>query len=312
MNRVIVPLDGSEASEMAIPHGARLARTLGAPILLVHIIDTTRVYDTRALSLLPDREEMRRYLGDVAVREGIEMEVELDVRFGSPTYELQQVAEDHPGGMIVMTTHGRGGLGRLVLGSVADHLVRHGTLPVLLVRAGTTVVPDDGFTNLLVALDGSELAERTLPVAATLAHRAGAALHLLRVVEPLDAAPAAEYPPDVIWLDPDQATRIMGDLEVDAHDYVHRIAASLREIGIDAWASVRIGRPAYEIIRIQDDIAADLIVMASHGYGGVRRWLMGSVTTSVVRQTTTPLLVIPAGADVPESVDRHQETFAAV
>lgn len=312
MNRVIVPLDGSNASEMAVPHGARLARTLGAPILLVHIIDTTHVYDTRALSMLPDRDEMRRYLGDVAVREGIEMEVELDVRFGSPTYELQQVAEDHPEGIIVMSTHGRGGLGRLVLGSVADHLVRHGTVPVVLLRAGTTVAPADRFTNLLVALDGSGLAERTLPVASILARRSGATLHLLRVVEPLATAPAAEYPPDVMWLDPDQTTRIMDDLESEARDYIRRIAASLHEIGIDAWASVTVGRPAYEIIRMQADTEADLILMASHGYGGIRRWLMGSVTTSVVRQTTTPLLVIPAGAAVPESAGRRQETFAAV
>ena len=74
-------------------HGARLARTLSAPILLVHIIDTNHIIDSRALAMLPSREEMERYLGDVAVREGIEAEVDLEVRHGSPTDELLRLAE---------------------------------------------------------------------------------------------------------------------------------------------------------------------------------------------------------------------------
>ncbi len=255
---------------------------------------------------------MERYLGDVAVREGIESEVDIDVRYGSPGYELLHLEDEYPGGIIVMSTRGRSGLGRMVLGSVADHLVRHSTMPVVLIRAGTALTATEPLLNLLVTLDGSDLAEQSLPIAAVLARKSGATLHLLRVVEPLDTAPAANDPPDAIWLDPGQSARITSEMEIEARDYLRRIAMSLQDVGIDPRTSVRIGRPTEEIPHAQADTRADLVLMASHGFGGVRRWLMGSVTTSVIDHLTVPLLVVPAGVAVQEPASNVHETISGV
>lgn len=310
MNRVIVPLDGSATSEAALPHGIQLARTLGVPIMLVHVIDTSHVYDTHAIALLPDRLEMERYLGDVAVRERIEECVEIEVRFGTPTYELLQLAQVYPAGMFVMSTHGRGGLSRIVMGSVADQIIRSGTAPVMVIRADAIQPPRDQYANLLVTLDGSDLASRALPQAIDLARRSGATLHLLRVVEPLDIAPAAEYPPDATWLDPDEITQITADCEPAARDELGRLAASLREQGIDVQPLVGVGRAAGEILRAAMDTGADLVLMASHGRGGLRRLLMGSVTTSVIHSATTPVLVVPAATRTPQRVAERRRAMA--
>jgi len=293
MNRVIVPLDGSETSEAAVPHGARLARTLGIPLLLAHVIDMGHVYDSHALALLPDRAEMERYLGDVAVREGIEAQTEFDVRYGTPGFELSQIVREYDNSLVVMSTEGRGGLKRAVLGSVTDQMIRNGVAPVMAIRAGAVPPPRPEYANLLVTLDGSDLAASAIPVAATLARKSGATIHLVRVVEPLDVAPASEYPPDATWPDPDEAVRIMAEREADARIELGDVAASLRTLGFDVRTQVRVGRAATEILQAANDVNADLLLMASHGRGGIRRILMGSVTTAVVHNATVPLLVIP-------------------
>jgi nucleotide-binding universal stress UspA family protein len=294
INRVIVPLDGSDTSEAALPHAIRLARTLGTPIVLVHVIDTSRIYDTHAIALLPDRMEMERYLGDVAVRQGIESIVEIEVRYGTPAFELAQLAELYPLGLFVMSTHGRSGLSRVVMGSVADQIVRAGKTPVVVVRAEAVEPPRDTYQNLLVTLDGSDLANQALPPAVDLARRSGATLHLLRVVDPLDVTMAAEYPPDATWRHPDEADQITNDRVSVAQDELDRMAASLRDRGLDVRTLVRVGQAASEILRATLETEADLVVMASHGRGGLRRLLMGSVTTSVIQSAMVPLLVAPA------------------
>lgn len=314
MNRVIVPLDGSDTSEAAVPHGARLAATLGVPLLLVHVVDTGHVYDARALAMLPDRTEMERYLGDVAVREGIEANVEIDVRYGSPAYELTQVTKEYGNGIVVMSTHGRGGLSRAVFGSVTDRLIRNDIAPVMTIRAGSVRAPKDGYANLLVTLDGSELAANAVPIAAKLARKSGATIHLLRVVEPLDVAPASEYPPDTTWLEPGETAQIMSDREADARIEVSDTATALRTLGLKVQTMVRIGRAASEILQAATDTDADLLLMATHGRGGLRRMLMGSVTTTVAQNATVPLLVIPpmVSARAPRGVRRETMVSAPI
>jgi nucleotide-binding universal stress UspA family protein len=310
INHVIVPLDGSDTSEAALPHAIRLARTLGTPIMLVHVIDTSRIYDTHAIALLPDRFEMERYLGDIAVREGIEAIVEIEVRYGTPAYKLLQLAEVYPLGVFVMSTHGRGGLSRIVMGSVADQIVRNGTTPVMVIRADSAQQPRDHYANLLVTLDGSDLASSALPPAIDLARRSGATLHLLRVVEPLNIAPESEYSPDATWLAPDEADQVTTDRESSARDELDRLAASVRDRGLNVRTLVRAGQPTAEILRETLASEADVILMASHGRGGLRRLRMGSVTTSVIQRATVPLLVVPAGTTARIQAPEHRRALA--
>jgi nucleotide-binding universal stress UspA family protein len=105
---------------------------------------------------------------------------------------------------------------------------------------------------------------------------------------------AAEYPPDATWRHPDEADQITNDRVSVAQDELDRMAASLRDRGLDVRTLVRVGQAASEILRATLETEADLVVMASHGRGGLRRLLMGSVTTSVIQSAMVPLLVAPA------------------
>ena len=148
--RIIVPLDGSDIAELALPEAERMARLTGAPLRLIRVVDPTQMpwYGVYADAMgaavvqgaLGDEEHVSDgYLAEVAARiEDLGIEVEYEVRHGRAAKELVAAAKD--GDLIVMASHGRGGISRWLLGSVAEELVRHAAVPVLLVKA-TKVVP---------------------------------------------------------------------------------------------------------------------------------------------------------------------------
>jgi nucleotide-binding universal stress UspA family protein len=185
--------------------------------------------------------------------------------------------------LIVMSTHGRGPLGRLALGSVADEVVRRAFLPVLLVRPrepapGPFVEPTA--ESVLIPLDGSALAERALGPAADLAWLLGARCDLVRVVAPGDGGPgqAAEE-------------------EAEARSYLGRVAGRLGQRGLQARTLVLAARqPAEAIVLEARARGSGLIALATHGRGGLRRALLGSVADKVLRAAPCPVLVYrPAG-----------------
>jgi nucleotide-binding universal stress UspA family protein len=147
--RIVVPLDGSPLAELALAHAATLAKAVNAPIHLLRIVDYTRMesygpyglaleYASFEPTLSEEEETARAYLGEVQAKlEEDGLSVTTDVRRGAVVREI--VGGSEPGDLIVMGSHGRGGVTRWLLGSVAEDVVRHSTVPVLLVRA-----PRDG------------------------------------------------------------------------------------------------------------------------------------------------------------------------
>ena len=158
--RIVVPLDGSDIAELAIPDAERMARLTGAPIHLIRIVDPTQLpwYGAYADSMgatamqgaLGDEEFVSDgYLAMVAKRIAeLGIEVDYEVRHGRTAKTL--VAAAQPGDLFVMASHGRGGISRWLLGSVAEDLVRHAPVPVLLVKA-TAVVPATPEAEMAVA-----------------------------------------------------------------------------------------------------------------------------------------------------------------
>jgi nucleotide-binding universal stress UspA family protein len=298
ISRIIVPLDGSTVSETAVPFGALLARTFAASLELFHVLEDPAIMELPPSMTLPDTDAALRYLREAARQAGFDASVATIVRTGAPVEKIVEHAASELGALVVLATHGRGGLGRLMLGSVADKVARAANVPVLLVRVTEPPMrPPRAIESVLVPLDGSPLAEKGLRLGFDLARRAGATLHLMRCVDAQMALPYAEYDPEIVAADPGQAATVMTAFEEDAGNYLAEIAEDVRDHHAQVEWMVRVGRPAEQIVAAVGDSAADVIVMATHGRGGLRRWLLGSVTSAVMHDSPVPLLVVPSHAD---------------
>jgi nucleotide-binding universal stress UspA family protein len=294
---IIVPLDGSAASEQALPTARALAGALRARIELVYVIEEFGFLEGLPGLLIPDQFAAERYLETVAhdlPGEHVTTRV-LRGHAASALLELTQQATDT---LIVMATHGRGGIGRLVFGSVTDKVARGANVPVVTVRVTATESPARppiaALRAIVVALDGSELAEAALPLADALGREPGVTLQLVRVVEPFWRSAYMSIAPEAVYLGEAQVADIEDRSESEARAYLDRLASRLRASGLKVVWETRVGRPAEELARSAETTDASLIVMASHGRGGLSRWALGSVANELMQRGVAPVMVVPS------------------
>ncbi|HWQ13325.1 MAG TPA: universal stress protein [Roseiflexaceae bacterium] len=283
--RILVPLDGSPLAEAALPHAAALARAAGDELLLLRVVtpaETSQSLFWKATIPAELREEWEEatleradiYLRDTAARlrgAGLRVTTEVSAADDAAEAIVARADQDPHIGLVAMATHGRGGLGRWVLGSVASKVLQAVATPLLLVRAREEAPPaaEVTYRTMLVPLDGSGFAELALAEARLLAAATGAELVLVAVVgEGEDATQAAAYLDEV-------ATRLRAD----------HLAVRTRVLA---------GSPAERLLEAADEEHADLIVMATHGRGGWRRLWLGSVASKVVEGATAPVLLVRA------------------
>jgi nucleotide-binding universal stress UspA family protein len=294
---VLLPLDGSQFAEHAIAWAGAIARKARARLRLVLVhqppfpppLDrsSVRLYTKIELAV---RKSEREYLRRVATRikKGGAIQFATAHLSGSPAPALADYAREVGADLVVMTTHGRGGLQRVWLGSVADQLVRSLDIPVLLVRPEEVVpagrVP--ALEEILVPLDGSRRAEAALPPALGVANLFGARLALVQVVEPV-----------MLLLDGPLVPQSLDEELValrrrEAQDYLDDVAERIIEWGSVSRASAVLAGNA--LLGIQAAAASPgigMIAMATHGRGGLRRLAIGSVTDKLVRTGHLPVLV---------------------
>jgi nucleotide-binding universal stress UspA family protein len=309
---ILVPLDGSAHSEHALPLAAALADLSGGRLTLVRVHTPAARVPPRddGLEGLPGVREAdtlavegaRRYLeglsGDIAP-ELVGHAVRTTVLVGAVADELLRYAREASIDLVVMTTHGRGAVGRAWLGSIADRLIRRARIPILLRRPGDVPgvlrsVPL--WKHVLVPLDGSDIAAQILAPALALARLTHARITLLRVVD--RTLLTFGYPPvphGVVLESPAAAND-----EAIAHAALEAIAASLRAEGLHVDTSVVAHpRPAEAILQSAEALDADLIALSTRGRGGVSRVLLGSVADKVLRAAPVPVLVQRPGPVTP-------------
>ena len=179
--------------------------------------------------------------------------------------------------LIVMTTHGYGRVNRAVLGSVADELVRRATVPILLTRPREAAdgAPPTTIHRILILLDGSTASEQVLWPALTIARLTGTACTLLHVVE---ASAAGQ-----------ESAAVEGEMTL-ARRYLEAVAESCREQGADVTTRLVAARQAVAVI-LEEGSGHDLIALATHGRGGIKRLLLGSVADKVLREAHVPVLL---------------------
>jgi nucleotide-binding universal stress UspA family protein len=295
MTAVLVPLDGSELAERALPYALELARATHGRLLLVRAV-LANAYEGEggAARRVPLYPRVQVELEAVAERlRAAGVDVQTHVAFGIAAADsILAAAAEHGADLVVMSTHGRGGLGRFLYGSVADEVLRRGDVPVLLVSAGCEGAWPSGATlRVLVPLDGSDLSQRALEPLADLARALPLELILARAV-PMPAVPMAMFGDETnytVALAPDPgaaAAAARAELEDEAARLAGRLdVADLR---------VEQGRPAATIAALAREEGAHLIAMSTHGRGGLSRLVMGSVATGTLQHATVPLLLVPA------------------
>jgi nucleotide-binding universal stress UspA family protein len=197
--------------------------------------------------------------------------------------------DSHGVDLIVMTTHGRGGMSRFWLGSVADQLLRRTTVPVLLLRPSKPV-PVPQFHSVLIALDASAQSEEAIAPALALARTTpGSRVVLAHVMGP----PLSLVEPA---LGPEESREAVARLE----HLAHRLGLQGIQTTVQLATGARVAEQIHELASAEQ---ADLIVVGTHGRRGVERLLLGSVADKVVRGTDQPVLVVPCG---PKRVRRHE------
>jgi nucleotide-binding universal stress UspA family protein len=278
--KILVPLDGSPLSEKILPDAQLLARSFGATLELLHVIDTTDIAESDAYDI---EQDARRYLERIAASLTDAPPTQCHVNPGNPAAGIVDAAAADRQTLIAMATHGYSLLRRLLVGSFATKVVQVATNPVLLVpvRDTTTDTEAGGFENIIVPLDGSPLAEQVLPTVSALSRQLQANVILLRAYDP-------QFPGATIRMH--EVSEIVHDA---AQVYLEDKVRQLQDDGLDKVScEVLRGRPAGEITDYARATPRSLIVIASHGHSGIGRWLVGSVTNAVMHLSDRPVLII--------------------
>jgi len=303
LKTILLPLDGSSLAERALTYVAVLARRCEARVILVQAVQAHTLPGTdpsgAQFEVTSGAEEYLKHASGRLSADGIVTETH--VYYNDPVHAILDAATRQRADLIVMSTHGRGGLSRMLYGSVADQILRRARVPVLLVPSIVEHSwPADGPLSLLVPLDGSELATEALHSADLLTEAFGAQLALLRVVQPVSYPLVGE---GYAYVPFDEEAEV-----ADARRYLDDQAARLSGDGVRVSTNVAVGEPARVIGEIAREQDVDVVVMATHGHGGLSRVILGSVATATLRHTTAPLLLVrPAAVHLIETPPRHSE-----
>lgn len=303
---ILVPLDGSDFGEQALPLALGIARRLGAAIQVVHVYAPTwEVYRELAGAYdktlkLAMRERDRAYVDHVVQRlaEIADVSPSSAMLEGPVADAISRHAEETETHLIVMTTHGRGPMARFWFGSVADTLIRQASIPILLVppkEAAPDLAQEPVVRRILIPLDGSELAEQILEPALALGNPTQAEYALLRVVKQMTPASYDPNSKRVSGLSESllkQLQEVDRQQRTEAQDYLERLAGNLRAKSLTVQTRVVAHeQPAAAILDDAQKNAVDLIALATQGRGGIKRLFLGSVADKVVRGAATPVLV---------------------
>lgn len=309
LRTILVPLDGSNLSEQALPLAQRLAAATGAGLELVRVHRTATAWEVYTdamaggLAPVPDATpEEAGYLDEWASQAraaGLEVSTSLLDGDVAPAIarRARAVAD-----LVIMTTHGRGPVSRFWLGSVADELLRTLDRPILLIRPtmeASAIAGRPPFRRVLIPLDTSEGSAIAIEAAIALgsAETEYVLLHVVDVPVPTVAVPipmGAEAEPAEV-----QASRVAERLE--------GIAAGLRARGLKVRTRVEIGGGAAKgILDVAERETPDLIAMATHGPRRVERMLLGSVADKIVRASEEPVLVVPVRGQVSVRAARNE------
>lgn len=299
LRTILATTDFSGESLAGVRYAVALAEKLGATIALLYVVEpASRLSGLESVVLAREDSEVvalaRAQLATLAKREGKgDVVVTSSVRTGKPFHEITTAAREHGADAIVIGTHGYTGAKRVLLGSTAERVVRHAPCPVLTVPTRTLSkrdgkAPAFKMKKILVPIDFSNISKEALPWATFLAAHFGAELFLLHIVEklPID---------DLLGRALTNAPILSLMKQAEAH--LERMAGNLsKSTGVNVAALVRDGTPFEAICHAAKTMGADLVLLTTHGYTGLKHVWLGSTAERVVRHAPCPVLAVRSPA----------------
>lgn len=302
--RVVVLLDGSPLAEQVMSFALQVAMAVRAELHLVTVVDADgegriaaatdgkQIQNAGTATLGVAEDYVKQVAGDL---DGSQQLAHTHVLTGPVVESIEREVERVPDTLLAMTTHGRSGLGRAALGSVATKLVQSAKAPILLWRPSARRLSlwPEVLQTAIVPLDGSELAERILPAVQELATAMNLATVLVTVAPSL-ASMTFRYGAAGHYSIPQEA---LGPGRRALEQYGRLKAAELQSQGLGNTTARQLrGDPAQRIIGLARATRGSLIAISTHGRSGVGRWVMGSVADRVIRESRRPVLVVRSQA----------------
>jgi nucleotide-binding universal stress UspA family protein len=305
---ILVPLDGSTFAEHAIPAAVGIARRTGAALELIIVDRPPASWIVPEVPIAFEEEyagiDGQRYLDELHVRLPADVPACLTRLHGNATQLLvRHILETEPT-LVVMSTHGRGGFGRVWVGSVADGVARQSPAPVLLIRPFGTkpdLLDAMDVARVLIPLDGSVASEEVLDQALAQFGVADVAYTLTRVISPLAITQA-----------PDPTVSPIRRAETHPESLLFAEAERMRDRGATVRDRLVVSEaPADAIVELACEIGADVIAMTTHARRGFSRFIMGSVADAVLRTTTCPVFLFHPTHEVVDVRRRVEHAMAA-
>ncbi|RLM89080.1 universal stress protein [Haloarcula sp. Atlit-7R] len=285
LEQILFPTDGSGGASVAFDHVLNLAAHHNATVHIIHVAETTQ---DNILTLRDDDVDALKQEGNKIIRGAAEqahqrgVDTATKVLQGEPYREIIDYAEEHELDLVVMPTHGRRGLERFLLGSTSERVVRRADVPVLTIRPDDDVRVAHPYQDILIPTDGSDCANQALALGTDLTEAEGAALHLLSAV-------------DIAALGVDVRTDIQTEmLDESANELLDEAVTFADNAGVEvASKSVQYGPSIHKaILTYIEEHDIDLVVVGTHGRTGFDRYVLGSVTESLVRTSPIPVLTV--------------------
>jgi nucleotide-binding universal stress UspA family protein len=295
-SHLLVPLDGSRLAESALPAAAYIAEKMNATVTLLHIIERNAPKEVHSEPHLTNKEDALRYLAEVAAT-AFPPDVKVD--YHVHTSEVKDVArsivehapEIHHD-LIIMCTHGRGGVHDFLFGSIAQQVIALGEIPVLLIRPSQDPAQQRFHCDrLLVPLDGNPEHEQGLTMAVQLAQECGAFLHLVMVVPTFGVLTGEQRATSRLM--PGTTAAVLDLAEQGGEEYLRKRLADLKPAEIQISAEVARGEPAVAVVEAARRVEADMIVLGTHGRAGMDAFWSGSVTPRIAGLWQLPILLVP-------------------
>jgi nucleotide-binding universal stress UspA family protein len=297
--RILLPLDGSEFSEISIPYGEELAGKLGSEVILYHVPghENSQQEHMHQMYLTRLAENMEHNIKMNQLK-GTKVKVTTMVEAGLPTSNICNFVDKNRVDLIIMAAVSASGLniGKM-MGSVTDQVCQTVPIPVMLIRPQSIKQSDKKnqlINHVLIPLDGSELSKLALPIGEELATKLKVSTTLFQMATTISinkGEVGANVYADYLKLDEDEKNRVCSEMIA--------LEKGLKKKGLDVTNVVTFGfDAAYEIIEICKKIGIDMVVMSTRGRSGfIGRWVFGSVAEKVLRYGETPLLLVHARAD---------------
>ena len=286
-NRILVPLDGSNLAELALPYVEELVRAFNSEVILVSVCEPAESQYRHMHQLYIEKltELVKSY-----VKVGSRVKVKQVIIDGEPAEEIINYAEKNEISLIIMTSHGRSGIMPWVMGSVANKVTCRISIPVLLIRARVPYPEKEGlFNKILMPLDGSDVGEAALPYITELTKKVTTEVSLLQVIAP------GQHVHTVGGLDYVRFTEQQVEaMKADAKQYLEKVVNKLAGTRGTIRCEVRIGDTAQELIKFADETNTRLVAISTHGRSGIRQWIFGSVAYKILEAGNIPVLLVRA------------------